>query len=76
MVAETCHSLEDRGVHNRSFDPRGIRSRRVLPDQRQASVHAVEQEGGDKGEVPANKDVELDHGLKLCLWLEGVERRN
>ena len=70
--AKPCHSLEDRGVHNRFLDPRGILPRRVLLGQCQGSVDAVEHVGSDEGDIPTGENVKFDHDSRLCQGGGGV----
>lgn len=63
-----CNALEDGGINDASLNPRGILPRRILLDQRQRLLVAVEKIRSDKVNAPASKDVKLDHNSRL--WWE------
>ena len=65
-AGRTRDILKNRGIDNRSLNPRGILPRWVLLDQRQGFAVAIKEVGSDEGNVPASEDVEFDHNSGLC----------
>ena len=70
-VGRPYNILKDGRVHNRSLDPGGVLSRRILLDQRQGFANAVKQVGGDEDDVSASENIKLDHDSRLW-WSGGV----